>query len=73
MKLWELACAFGAHRPQNPAFMGASRAAPRGAAAHDAALAELIANAERAQATGDVPEWSEPTELEQTALRRLLN
>lgn len=73
MKIWELACAFGVHRPINPAFMAGAPGAPRGAAAHDAALAELVANAERAKRTGVTPEWQPPTELEQTALQRLLN
>jgi hypothetical protein len=79
-ELWELACAFGAHRVEGPPGFGAvdSGAAPPagspfiGDRAHDTALAQMIADAERARETADRPEWSEPTEAEVLALRPLL-
>jgi len=76
--LWELACAFGAHRID--AFGGTARpgTAPSagspflGDSAHDIALAEMIAAEKAAREAGSRAEWSEPTEAEVIALRPLL-
>jgi hypothetical protein len=58
MEIWEIACAFGAHRPESttPAAPAAVREA---GVAYDADLAAMIAAAERARATGERPQWSD--------------
>jgi hypothetical protein len=76
-ELWELACAFGAHHVDAFGGMPPGTAPSAGTpfvgdAAHDSALAAMIAAEEARRAGVAEPEWSEPTEAEVIALRPLL-
>lgn len=68
MEIWEIACALGVHRPKVTPF--GLMTTPVGAAVDP--VAEMVAAAKAARDGNGTPEWSAPSEQEESSVRALL-